>query len=286
MNNPATPEQTAKRFLASAVRMQQFMDGVVVPACLKAHPQPSQNINDVLNLYMRVLAWMRTVRKLNEPGDVQAMAAAVRALFELSVDLTLVVTDETHTALPKMRAFEHRLLFKKVRAGRLYLEKARKSGATARELEYAEHMAPEAYLRREQSKVESEKALFWPKNEPPRWTGQDLGSDVRQIDTRDPHLRMEHYYEVWYRQACWLVHGSTLTGVRFMGIDDAWNNITLLSWQSCRFAYVASWATAMMLGVMQTPGVAQAFNDIQSEVEKAGNWPAPSDPSVDPGPAP
>jgi hypothetical protein len=40
--------------------------------------------------YSRTAAWMESVRKLGAPGDVQAVAVAARALFEVQVDLVLL----------------------------------------------------------------------------------------------------------------------------------------------------------------------------------------------------
>ncbi len=41
-------------------------------------------------MFLRALGWFRTLYKLNEPADFQAVIVGSRALFEIVVDLTLL----------------------------------------------------------------------------------------------------------------------------------------------------------------------------------------------------
>jgi len=49
-------------------------------------------------LYARVLAWMQTIVKLNDPLDFQALSIANRALLEITVDLILLHQDKTNSS--------------------------------------------------------------------------------------------------------------------------------------------------------------------------------------------
>jgi hypothetical protein len=55
---------------------------------------------------LRAMAWLRSLDKLNHPGDFQAVTAGARSLFEGAVDVTLVHFDPAKFSPAKMDAWE------------------------------------------------------------------------------------------------------------------------------------------------------------------------------------
>jgi hypothetical protein len=62
----------------------------------------------IKGLYARVLAWMQTIVKLNDPLDFQALSIANRALLEITVDLILLHQDKTNSTGWRMHVGESR----------------------------------------------------------------------------------------------------------------------------------------------------------------------------------
>ncbi len=61
---------------------------------------------------LRTIAWLRSLGKLNHPGDFQAVTASARALFEGAVDVTLMHFDPANFSPQKMDAWESSAKFK------------------------------------------------------------------------------------------------------------------------------------------------------------------------------
>jgi hypothetical protein len=60
--------------------------------------------------YLRILAWSRSLTKLNEPADFQAIASGCRALFELAIDVVLLCRRKD--AGDRVRGWEKSAIYK------------------------------------------------------------------------------------------------------------------------------------------------------------------------------
>lgn len=54
-------------------------------------------------LFVRVRAWMKSLCKLDEASDIQAVAACTRALMEIAVDMLLLHADKSNDSGERMR---------------------------------------------------------------------------------------------------------------------------------------------------------------------------------------
>ena len=175
-------------------------------------------------LFLRSLAWMLSLRKLNQSRDFQPIVSGARSLLETTVDLVLIHYDKTNSSGWKMRFWGASAKLKAAKTAIEYFKnRARKSIPD-------EYQDMENFILNEESTIESMRISLWadPKNptkskHPERWTGhgRDLLADVREADKLhgsviEKHLgsNLEEFYETEYRRLNWNVHGSGLTGVR------------------------------------------------------------------------
>lgn len=157
---------------------------------------------------LRVDAWLRTLRKLDEPADFQGVASAARALLESTVDIVLI----HHSPA------DHKRLLAWEESSRLnYAEKLvayfqHHSGAIPNE-----HRNVAAFAARDRSRIEALRRQYgWEDKRktktrhPDRWTNHSLADDVRATEKFGHKFEFEKFYEVEYRKLCWMVHGSAL----------------------------------------------------------------------------
>lgn len=156
----------------------------------------------------RAIAWLRSLGKLNHPGDFQAVTAAARALFEGAVDVTLMHYDAGAFPTEKMDAWELSAKLKHADAVTAYLAE--------REREPTDEERPIlGYAIRERQRVLDLRAKWWPNHKgkhPPRWTGRDLSVDANAADELHDES-FQDFYRLRYPQLCWNVHGSGATGI-------------------------------------------------------------------------
>lgn len=166
---------------------------------------------------LRTIAWLRSLAKLDHPGDFQAVTAAARAVFESAVDVTLMHFDPTANGAEKLDAWEESAKLKHAQNVAEYL-------ATLGRQPTDEEQTMVAYATREKDRIEKLRDRWWPRKtgpsrHPSRWTGRDLASDAKAADK---HLQegFEEFYRLRYPQLCWNVHGSGLTGMANVGPED------------------------------------------------------------------
>jgi hypothetical protein len=76
-------------YFAATHRVEEFVAGMVLPNVSRADSSlPAQATSH--GAVLRVLAWLRSLLKLNHPGDFQPILTASRSLFEVAVDATLL----------------------------------------------------------------------------------------------------------------------------------------------------------------------------------------------------
>src|SRR3990167_4337870 len=73
---------------------------VMIPQ-LKALMNPSRKEEILKGLYFRMYAWMRTLVSLNDAVHFQADASATRSIFELLLEIKLIMDDNPKGAIKK-----------------------------------------------------------------------------------------------------------------------------------------------------------------------------------------
>jgi hypothetical protein len=156
---------------------------------------------------LRVDSWLRTLCKLNEPADFQAVASACRALFETTIDIAFVShRPDDHK---RLLAWEKSAKLKHAEALAAYLVRTNSKPTEEQEITVA-------FASREKNRIESLRRTFgWTRKDgstihPERWTKRNLSEDAKLADKLGHSFRFEHFYETEYRRLCWLVHGSAL----------------------------------------------------------------------------
>src|SRR5205085_7561403 len=77
-------------------RVNPLQDGLINP----------QNREDSLRaLFLRALAWMLSLEKLNNATDFQSVFAATRAMLEITVDVVLLHHDKTTESAWRIRCW-------------------------------------------------------------------------------------------------------------------------------------------------------------------------------------
>lgn len=67
--------------------------------------QPSAREQAVITLHLRVVGLLLSIRKLDSRAHFQSIAAAARALFELSLDMALLSKDQTAESVERLEGF-------------------------------------------------------------------------------------------------------------------------------------------------------------------------------------
>lgn len=215
-NKPMTADRTkgeafalADAFYAECQVVAKFIDEKLrLPVDERAGKVPCGVALQVQLL--RAIAWLRSLDKMNHPGDFQAVTAAARALFEGAVDVTLMHFDSASNGPEKMAAWELSAKVKHAQSIATYLSEVGRPPAE-------DERTILAFLQREKSRVDQLRLRWWPRKDgkpehPPRWTGRDLGSDSKVADGLFM-AGFEEFYRLRYPQICWNTHGSGAAGI-------------------------------------------------------------------------
>ena len=224
---------------AACQRVESFLGTSVRPILERAGP-PGPEHDTYNGAIIRVHAWLRSLAKLNHPGDFQPVLAACRAIFEVAVDLTLLNREPTLTCA-RLLAWEDSAKLHSAQRLKRFLDSQSKVTPAAG----AQSII--AYLQ-QQPRVLSLRSQHWGHDKhPPRWTGRDLGHDADHAD-RLKFSGFAEYYNAHYPKICWNVHGSGLAGVR--GISEAnFPGLTMFGFAaSATFALIAAREALALVG--------------------------------------
>jgi hypothetical protein len=156
----------------------------------------------VHGMFLRLLAWSLTLKKLDGVMDFQAHSAGCRSLFEIVVDLVLL-TRGVESA-EKLIAWEE-------------LSTLSQANAAVRDPGSLGIPEAQAFINHNAARLEAAVKRFWPhrksKNPPLRWTGNGLVNDARAADAAHP-LNLARFGHDNYARLCWATHGSGLILVR------------------------------------------------------------------------
>ena len=190
-----------------------FFEAVLLGRVLKYQPEtPAQDY--LVGLAQRAAAQVQGLRCLDQMSHFQLVVAGCRSLLELEVDASLVANQAPADAVHRIETWERSSKLQYAEATLAYLQrKGECPGPTEAPLL--------DYISRSKGKIEEKRKEFWPSKtgrtrHPTRWTGRDLGTDIRTVD-RLEGTDLERFYETEYRRMSWQIHGSSLVGVR--GLD-------------------------------------------------------------------
>lgn len=256
----------ARLFFQRAQFLAQYMRSQVYPLLVQAQKQ-SDRQRCLEGMFLRALAWMQSLAKLDQPTDFQAIAACNRALLEIAVDMVLLYHDKTNGSTEQLEWWEQ--------SAKLHVaENLVKFYEDAGKPVPSEYQPQVEFIQQQKTKIDQQRSTLWPHKgnkpkHPPRWTGdRDLLSDIREADKLHGmevqqvlKVTLEEFYATEYRRMSWYIHGSTLAGIRNVppeGFDLA-----------CLFAYRMCAGLAMLCTriVLEEFGFTEQLSDLQSKWE-------------------
>lgn len=138
----------------------------------------------IINIYGRILLWLRSMYKLNKTEDCLSLAGCVRSILELYVDLNILITDKIEDAAKKYFSFPR---IEKLRVAKVILSRHK-------EMELPCPPASKELVAKEEPNKEELEALIgglWGKDsndnlyKPRHWTNLDLWSRVALLESKD-----------------------------------------------------------------------------------------------------
>lgn len=215
----ATPFALAQARFRECQLCEEFLSRRVGPRIEHALEGDSSGVRQTyLGLFLRALAWLRTLRKLDHPGDFQAVIVASRTIFEIAIDVTIMHFDPLNPHA-KLVAWEQSAKLKSaLQVQRFFTEEGKVPSA---------RFAPQLrFIDTDTSRIEALRSQYWPSDDGKgrhpkmRWTGRDLSRDARAATKLFPEGEFAEFYETRYPQICWSTHGSGLAGIRFLSEAD------------------------------------------------------------------
>lgn len=199
----STPRQRAEAFYARSVEAAQFSREVVIPQ-IQGLLRPSPRERAAILVFGRMHAWAESLALLDHAKHYQAAAAGARALFELFVDLLLLVADtdgkdiERFLCLPDVEKFR-------------VAEKVARFRQEHSDFDIVDptHLAAFVAAPGKAAEVDAIRLRLWGPDRKGRpqaklhWSGLDMAGRTTRLGPRIE----SHYYEL-YSQLSWHVHSG------------------------------------------------------------------------------
>ena len=195
------------------VEVERFTAITVRPIVAQAALNGGELERTYFGYLLRALAWLRSLNKLNHPGDFQAVAAGARSLFEITIDLTLLLHDPD-CPIAKLLAWELSTRHK-------HAEERLKIMSDWTDAERHESLVSgyERFVTEHTQGVAEARSTWWPKHRgkhPSRWTGQTLREDAKRCDVLTGAVSAGDFYRLRFAKLCWSTHGSGFVDTRFL----------------------------------------------------------------------
>lgn len=161
--------------------------------------------------FLRTQAWLATLGRLDDPQHYQAAAAGARTLFEIAVDLGLLLHCPQRFSTPMVLAWEDSCKLKYAERIKAFYETNKVEVPAGSELVVG-------FPERSGERVKAQRSQYWVGKgggaiEPDRWTNRNLYEDAKDAGVRGAS-QLREFYLHRYPQLCWATHGSGMIGVR------------------------------------------------------------------------
>ncbi|MFA5157005.1 MAG: DUF5677 domain-containing protein [Candidatus Omnitrophota bacterium] len=187
---------------------------VMIPQ-LKALINPSKKEEIIKGLYFRMYAWMLTLVSLKDTVHFQATASAARSIFELLLDIKLLIEDKPANPIDKFEAF---IQVEKFRAAKKYVEFKKSNPG----LKYKSGLAKEKLVNKpgEENRINTLIVLNWGKDKKGKskriehWTGWKINKRAEETG-KDYEL----FYHESFALLSWYLHPG-LVGIKGMSTES------------------------------------------------------------------
>jgi hypothetical protein len=167
---------------------------------------PSRERASYCGVLERVVAWLRTIDKLTQPADIQAMSACARSMFEIVVDLTLLALDPAENSHEKLETWERSAHLHNAERTKRFLEGQPAPRVFAPALKF---------IAERRAEIVADRMRLWGSSRhQPRWTGRAFDQDVVEADRLLGVRQFQYLHTGTFAHLCWNTHGSALAGLR------------------------------------------------------------------------
>lgn len=205
--------ERVKAFAESSEHVRFLAFDVINPLLKAAMATGASNREKaVVGCYYRAYAWMFTLAALRDPIHFQAVAAGARSLFELWVDLKLLLGDATARSVERYHAFPR---VERLRAARKIVEFSDKNPTLKIECSRQRALVDN---RSKAQEIESLVVKLWGRdkkgnpNYPKHWSDQDVAARIPSSDAEAKRIYNEHYPLL-----SWYVHSGS---AGYAGLDE------------------------------------------------------------------
>jgi hypothetical protein len=190
---PAAPLELVGRFHGQLISLQEFDNAEIRPR-IDTTRQLEPRDFAIFASYLRSLAHVRTLIRLNDPSHFQAIAASSRTLFELAVEIYLV--DRIDNGPEKYQVFSD---FERLRAARRIVE----FHASSKVEEPSESLGVyQRFIDDNASSIDASVQKLWAgKSNLRHWSEKDLRQ--RAVFLGAP---FHEIYDVHYAEFSWYIH--------------------------------------------------------------------------------
>lgn len=235
---PLKNKEAAEGFYSGIKLVSEYMEKTY-DKLFKNIIYPSHRDKRLLGMYLRSMAWMKTIAVLNDVKYFQAIVSGNRALLEIVVDIALLSHDKTDSSCWKMYWWEQSAKLKDAQSIVEYYKKTNQPIPD----EYHSHLL---FLNNNKKEIDEKRLELWPskKNKPThpknRWTGQGgLFQDIEAVDKyfygiieKELGKSLTEFYKTEYSKMNWMVHGSALAGIRELSLDG-FHDLCAISYKLC-----------------------------------------------------
>ena len=191
--------------------IRRFVGDRIIPVLQRRIKAGLNHTEEAIMLtYFRMYYWIDSLSRLSELRDFQAINAAARAIFELGLDMQLLVNDRTGSMGDKFHAFRSVHMFAVARKCTRFCDGASSTASPAHD-----DMRQLLAKPNEDKRVETLRRKHWGLNnkgeliEPGHWTGMDARKRAKELDKLLGPEHEKEYVED-YARLSWHVHSGSL----------------------------------------------------------------------------
>jgi hypothetical protein len=198
-------------FFNGTCALSALLEQSIVPV-IQGMVSRSEFEDAIAGTMYRIAVWLKSLERLDHPIDIQPVFAGARSIFELVLDIKLLIVDPP--SAPKFRAFVFVERFRAAKGLVDYLDKLPGGAAKAD----AQRTFVGNPANQQKLEVLCKQCGWWDasKNKPKRldhWSGKNMADR-----SRDAGIQYEELYKSYYPQLSWNVHAGA---VGVLGISPA-----------------------------------------------------------------
>lgn len=257
--------------------VSKFAEKVMIPV-LKGQLDLNIKERAIVDTYCRMYAWVRSMVAMNSYIHFQGAAAATRSLFELLLDIKMLVNDETGELIKKFHAFPDIDKFNRAKKIVSFCDEHRNNTQINDSIQ-------RTFVNYVGRKQKNEKTIlrYWGKNKkgdpkrPKHWTGENVRERACSLG-----LKYEELYVEIYSLLSWYIHsGSTgYVGLKEKDIENCFGychglaqrmfiEATVICAKEMKLDVAVEWFYKAIENLRLTPGKVLVGEQIKFLEEKA-----------------